>query len=258
MRGEVKLKILILLLSPISVFYVAFTSLFIDIIHNFSVEWVISLLNKNLLFSLYISLISTLLSILIGSFLFYLYPVNNMVLAKIFRLTVFAPHIAFAYLIYLLFSPTGLLSRLFFPYAESIILVNDPYGIGIIIHYVLKEIPFVFLYLLSVNSLNDYKLLNISRDLGASVWETYYRVFFPLKKSSIKVVFILIFSYTLSSYEAPFFLGHYSNQFTSVEIMNNFNSLSIDENSFAQVQAIFLFFINITVGLIVLIRKGKK
>lgn len=253
------LKILILLFfSPVILFYFAVFSLVSKNVKFVSSHSFIDVFDTNLFFSVIVSLLATILSIFIGAGLSYLIYNHKVFSSKIFRFVVFTPHLAFAYLIYLFFSPSGLLFRLIYPFFEDTILVNESFGIGILIHYILKEVPFTCLFLMGTHNIKESKLILISKDLGASKIETFFKVYLPLKKDTLIVLFILIFSYTLSSYEAPYILGHHSRKFISVEAIENFNSIDQFANIKAELQSLIILFVNCFFATLLFVKEKKR
>lgn len=169
-----------------------------------------------LLLSLWISLASTVLSavLAVGAAL---------LLQRSFwgkRLSVFMfqfnlpiPHIVAAIGILFLFSQSGLLSRLgtqiglYEAPSDFAVLVRDPYGIGIILSYVWKEVPFIGVIVLAVlqSMIQDYE--DSARNLGASRWQRFRYVTLPLIAPSLLSTSILVFAFTFGAYEVPGILG---------------------------------------------------
>jgi len=128
-----------------------------------------------------------------------------------FPLTI--PHLVVAVGMMMLVSQSGLLARaayrigLIGDSSQFPVLVFDDLGIGIILVYVWKEIPFIGLIALAVlQSIgNDYE--EQARTLGANSWQTFRHVLLPLIVPGILPGSIIIFAYTFSSFEVPFLLG---------------------------------------------------
>lgn len=87
------------------------------------------------------------------------------------------------------------------------VLLQDRYGIGIILHYVSKEIPFLALIILAVlrTQSDGYDL--VAENLGASRWQRLRYVTIPLVMPSLLSGALLVFAFIFSSYEAPALLG---------------------------------------------------
>lgn len=215
------------ILSPFGLFLLALTELF-EGIHKTNY---IEIIDQSLVFSLFITLISTGFSLFIGSMLSFKLEITKQKhtwIKKLFQLVVLFPHIAFAYITYLFFAPEGFLNRLT---PIELNLVNDYLGLGIIINYIIKEVPFICLLLISSKSHKQDQLLQTSSSLGASKWETYLKVYLPLNISSLSSAAIILFAFILGNYEVPSMLGSNSLQFSSVQALELFQSIDdIDNN----------------------------
>ncbi|WXR62786.1 ABC transporter permease subunit [Peptostreptococcaceae bacterium AGR-M142] len=170
----------------------------------------------SLYFSLYTAFLSAILSIILGIIFSYILVVNdreNKYLDLIYKLPILLPHTIIAFCIYNLISKTGLISRVLF----NIGIINDfsnfhffnfyDNGLGIILAYIFKQVPFVcFLLYIIMNKIDkDYKLMSLN--LGASKTYYFFRVLLPLCKNSLLSTFLMIFSYSLFAYEIPALLG---------------------------------------------------
>jgi putative spermidine/putrescine transport system permease protein len=131
----------------------------------------------------------------------------------LFQLNLPIPHIVAAVGMLFLLSQSGLLARLGaqlglldspsgFP-----ILVRDRMGIGIILSYVWKEVPFIGVIVLAVlQSLSqDYE--DIARNLGANAWQRFVYVTLPLIAPALLSTSIIVFAFTFGAYEVPGILG---------------------------------------------------
>jgi putative spermidine/putrescine transport system permease protein len=128
-----------------------------------------------------------------------------------FPLTI--PHLVVAVGMMMLISQSGLLARtayrigLIGDSSQFPILVFDDLGIGIILVYVWKEVPFIGLIALAVLQSMGYDYEQQARTLGANSWQTFHHVLLPLIVPGILPGSIIIFAYTFSSFEVPFLLG---------------------------------------------------
>lgn len=123
------------------------------------------------------------------------------------------PHLVWAIAVLLLFSQSGLAARL--AYALGLIggpeqfpvLVRDLWGLGIILGYVGKEIPFLTLVVLAVlrTQSADYDL--VAENLGASPWQRLRHVTLPLVLPALGAAALLVFAFVLGAYEVPAILG---------------------------------------------------
>jgi putative spermidine/putrescine transport system permease protein len=123
------------------------------------------------------------------------------------------PHLAFAILLADLIGQSGWVARVLhvagwvaLP-ADFPALVNDRYGLGIVIAYVLKETPFIALVSLTMLRRidGDYELA--AATLGASAWQRFRYVTFPLAAPSVISASLLVFAFIFGAFEVPYLLG---------------------------------------------------
>jgi putative spermidine/putrescine transport system permease protein len=232
---------LFLVFSPFGLFLLAFTILFEGIsFSDFSQTF-----SSNYYFSLLITFTSTFISLFIGSGIAFelIYSKSeskwNKFTQKIFEIVTLFPHIAFAFITYLFFAPEGFIARIS---GLEINLVNDPYGLGIILNYILKEVPFVALLLLSTKGLDMKRYIKISSALGASKFETYINIYLPMNLKTLITAAIVLFAFILGNYEIPSILGSNTPQFTTVESLELFQSIDESDNKQSRVLIIMIFF----------------
>lgn len=176
--------------------------------------------NKNIILgikqSIYISLVSSIFAIIIGIVISYVVSTNGLMKRKIFQLfkiPIIVPHMVSALLIINIFSQSGIISRIFYSlgFIENqemfISLLYDRNGIGIILAYLWKEIPFVILIVSTIMANIDSSLGEAAINLGASKFKAFFSITLPLCKSTIATSFIIIFAYSFGAYEIPYLLG---------------------------------------------------
>lgn len=129
------------------------------------------------------------------------------------QLNLTIPHFVGAIGILYLFSQSGVFARLAHAAGliagpgEFPILTHDPYGIGIILLYVWKELPFITLILLaSLQSLGDDHE-SVARSLGASRWQAFAHVLLPMLMPALLSASALVFAFVFGAYEVPLLLG---------------------------------------------------
>lgn len=171
---------------------------------------------NSLSFSVYISFTSAIISVLIGVMLAYLLfkRSNKGSIEKIlYKIPIIVPHIVAATLVYNVLSQSGIVSRAL--YNLGIIesqkgfpsLIFDDYGVGIIIAYLWKEIPFIALVVYGVlNNISD-KLSQVALNLGANKRQIFFHILLPLTMPSIFTCFIIVFAFAFGAYEVPYLLG---------------------------------------------------
>lgn len=170
---------------------------------------------KSLIFSLRTSFISSILSVLLGILLAYLLCQSkySKIRNSILNLPIIVPHIVVVLLMITLFSQTGIVSRIF--YALNIIdnssnfslVLSDSRGIGVILVYLWKGIPFTAITTYNImRNVND-KLDKVAINLGASKLQSFRYVVLPIAMPSIISSFIILFAFSFGSYEVPFLIG---------------------------------------------------
>ena len=131
----------------------------------------------------------------------------------IFQIPLTVPHLVIAVAMVFMLTPSGLLSRiavkigLIDSSAAFPLLVNDRWGIGIILTYVWKEIPFITLMILSVLRRSGAELLDVGRTLKAGRWQRFRYITLPTIAPSLGAGCLIVFAYTFGAFEVPFLLG---------------------------------------------------
>ncbi|MGM7701502.1 ABC transporter permease [Pseudalkalibacillus sp. Hm43] len=210
-------------------------------------------------YTLYITLVSTIISLLIGLCLtHFLYPylVKDRWKAVIWVPMLF-PHFAAGYLIVLLFSDSGWISGLLFQFGaiseltDFPNLVNDTSGIGIILTYVWKEIPFVVLMLLPVYVQMDQRLKDVVQTLGGKKRDEFFTAQWPYLWPTIIEVAIILFAFIFAAFEVPYLLGVTFPQMTPVLAFDWFYDGNWDQRpvAFASLIVVTAIIVVLTIAL---------
>ncbi len=123
------------------------------------------------------------------------------------------PHVVAATGILLTFSQSGIVSRItnHFGITDSSsdfpIITNDPFGYGIIMSYLWKEVPFLCVLILSALRGPVTNLDETAKTLGASYSYRLRKVILPYIFPSILSGTIIVFAFSFGSYEVPYLLG---------------------------------------------------
>jgi len=123
------------------------------------------------------------------------------------------PHLAMAGALITMIAPSGLLARA--AYAAGLLqqpadfpaLINDRYGVGIVLAYVLKETPFIALMTLALLARLGDEYEQAARSLGASAWQRFRYVTLPLIAPAVVSSSLMVFAFIFGAFEAPFILG---------------------------------------------------
>jgi putative spermidine/putrescine transport system permease protein len=170
----------------------------------------------SLLLSLHIALTSTVLAAgiaIAAALLLRRTGPGRRVILFLFQLNLTVPHVVAAIGILYLFSQSGSLARIaaaggmITRPADFPALVFDPYAIGIILHYVWKEVPFIGLIVMAnMQAIGpDYEAA--ARTLGASRWQAVRHVLLPLIFPGVLWASVITFAFAFGAYEVPAILG---------------------------------------------------
>ena len=173
-------------------------------------------MKSSILFSLYIAFTSSMFSVVVGTLICVIIVINKKtkwMYEKLIEIPIIVPHIVVAIFILNIFSKSGLMARVlaslgFISTQDQFLnLVYDKYGIGIILAYLWKEIPFIIYFVLAIMSNINDSLGQAAVNLGASKYQTFKRITLPLCKNTILSGFLIIFVFSLGAYEIPQLLG---------------------------------------------------
>ncbi len=131
----------------------------------------------------------------------------------IFQVPLTVPHLVIAVAAVFLLAPAGLLSRaavalgLMTGPADFPLLINDNWGIGIILVYVWKEIPFITLMILAVLRNSGRELTDVGRTLKAGPWQRFRYITLPIIFPALGAASLIVFAFTFGAFEVPYLLG---------------------------------------------------
>ncbi len=138
---------------------------------------------------------------------------SGRVSSVVFQLPITIPHLVAAIGIALVVSQTGLGARL----AAALGLIGEPkdfpallydeYSVGIILTYVWKEVPFIALVVLASLRGVAADLEDVARTLGASAWQRFWFVVFPVISPAVVAASLIVFAFTFGAFEVPYLLG---------------------------------------------------
>lgn len=166
--------------------------------------------------SFHIAGTSTLLSLVIATAAVLLLrqtPRGGAVVRFLFQLNLTVPHLVGAIGILYLFSQSGSFARLGHQIglidspADFPALIHDPAAIGIILQYVWKEVPFIGVILLAQMQTIGTDYESAARSLGASRWQTFRHVLWPLLRPAALRAAVIVFAFAFGAYEIPALLG---------------------------------------------------
>ena len=123
------------------------------------------------------------------------------------------PHLVWSIALLFFLSQSGLFARwaawlgLITTPAEFPVLVRDRFGIGVILSYIGKEIPFLTIIILSVLRSQPLGFEVVAENLGANRWQHLRYVTLPQVLPALMAGALLVFGFIFSSYEVPALLG---------------------------------------------------
>jgi putative spermidine/putrescine transport system permease protein len=171
---------------------------------------------RSLLLTLSVSILSTLLTVVLAVLTALLLRRSfrgRGLVSFVYQLPLTIPHMVIAIGLLMLLSQSGLASRaayhlgLITEPAGFPALVHDRLGVGIVLVYVWKQVPFVGLICLAVLQSIGRDYEEQARTLGAGRWQTLRHVLLPLLLPGLLPASIIIFAYVFGSFEVPFLLG---------------------------------------------------
>lgn len=173
------------------------------------------------------------------------------------------PGVVSAFFAYQLLAKTGLFARLAF-HAGWIAearqfpdLVNDAYAFGIVLTFVTVVVPFLLLLFLNVYQNEGLGELSVlARSLGATAWQSVWRVEMPVLLRKTWVLIALYFIFLLGSYEVPLILGQESPQMLSVLIVREIRQYDLTKISEGYVVAV-MYTVLVSVGVVMLFSRKQ-
>jgi len=123
------------------------------------------------------------------------------------------PHLVWSVALLLFLSQSGLFARWaatlgFIETTDQFpVLVRDRFGIGIILSYIGKEVPFLTIIILSVLRSQAIGYDVVAENLGASRWQRLRYITIPQVLPALLAGDLLVFGFIFSSYEVPALLG---------------------------------------------------
>ena len=132
---------------------------------------------------------------------------------KLIQLPIIVPHVVVALFVINIFAQNGIFARL--AYLAGFIaeqqefprIIYSESGLGVILAYVWKELPFIVYFVIALMANINGNLGEAARNLGAGKWQGFFKVTLPLCQHTIFSGFLIIFVFALGAYEMPVLLG---------------------------------------------------
>ncbi len=216
-------------------------------------------------YSAMIALFSLLLSVSAALFVSLKYPrsFSKGLLSYLIYLPLAFPAMVAAFFFFQFMSKAGILSRIFYRlHITSAIeqfpdLVNDKYGIAMIVTHFFLSFPFfilLFINLYKTERIKEYILL--AESLGASKVQSAFKIVVPMLLQKSLHNIILYFIFIFGAYEIPVLLGRSNPEMVSVlavRKLQRFNLLDIPQGyAIAILYSVFVFAL-----ILIMMRKRK-
>lgn len=171
------------------------------------------------------------------------------VLRLLFQLPLPIPHLVGAVGITLLVSQSGLIARALYAIGllhdrgDFPLLVADRFGIGIILVYVWKEVPFMTLLLLAALAGIGDRYEEVARTLGATGWQRFRHVLLPLMLPAMLSASLIVFAFTFGAFEVPLVMGRTYPKALSIWVYERFSDVDLNQRPEAMAVSVLITFL---------------
>ena len=203
---------------------------------------------ESLIFSLKTSFISSTVAVFIGVILAYFLSQEKLSKIKesLLNLPVIIPHIVVVMLMITIFSQSGIISRILYSLniisdsSQFMSLVSDKNGVGVILVYLWKGIPFTIITAYNILKNISNNLEKVAINLGASKLQCFRYIILPLASPTIISSFIILFAFSFGAFEVPFLIGPTTPKALSVSAYTSYISSDLSQRSYAMVINVIL------------------
>ncbi|GAA0181238.1 iron ABC transporter permease [Clostridium sediminicola] len=224
-------------------------------IHHYSEIFRLSY-NKDIIFNtlklgITVSLISTVIGFIFAYAAAYVNMANKRILNAIAILPIISPPFLIGLSAILLFGRVGLITKGLFGMKNA-----EIYGFkGLVLVQVLTFFPVAYLMLVGLLHQIDPSVEEASRDLGASRWQVFRTVTFPLMIPGIANSALLVFIQSVADFGNPMVIG---GNYTTMAVQIYMQGIGSLDMSGATALAIILLLISISAFLLQRFYIGKK
>lgn len=181
----------------------------------------------------------------------------------ILQLPIGVPHLLAGYMLTQVFMKTGWYSRIAYhlgwidSFEQFPMLIHDQWGIGMILAYLWKEIPFIVLliYPFITKLLIDWK--ETAKVLGANFSQTVRWVIVPIVLPVWVGGMWVVFAFTLGAYEIPALLARTSLRLVPVQAWQEYTQFGLERQPLAIAMNVVLAAVSLVIGLILLYLQKK-
>jgi putative spermidine/putrescine transport system permease protein len=141
----------------------------------------------------------------------------------LYKLPMAVPGLIAALVMMTLFESGGLVDRLLEPLGIHMPrLIRDPWGVGVILTSVWKQLPFMTLVITGAFAAIPQDVSQAARSLGAGPWATLLQVEIPLAMPGISAAVLLTFIASMGSFAIPDLVGPPSPRPLAVHMVKEF------------------------------------
>ena len=196
-----------------------------------------------------LALASSVLSVIFGVLIAFLINHTkqaNKLSYTLYKIPIIIPHPVVIIVTIQIFFQTGIISRILYAFGfidgalDFPLLINDQRGVGIILTYLYKQIPFVTLTVFTVLKNLNSKYIQIAQNLGANFWQTMTKVTLPLLTPSIVSAFLITFAFAFGAFEVPFILGNPARATLPILAYHEFRSPVITQRPVAMAMSVVI------------------
>lgn len=207
---------------------------------------------ESALFSLYVALTATVISIVLGTLFAYSIwklPTKFHSLTVITKIPLILPHITVGFIAIIFLAKTGILSAIAFQlglissFETFPNLLYSRFGIDLIAAYVYKETPFVMVMVYASLCRFDRRIIDTAIMLGATGRRCFVILILPFLLPVINTTFIILFVFSFGGFDLPFILGDSSPGMISIRIYDYFfqKDLMLRPVAMAMLTLVFMF-----------------
>ena len=170
----------------------------------------------SIFYSLKVAFVSSFISIILGILICFCMVYTGKdkgFMLSVTKIPILVPHVIVALMLVNIISQNGLLARILYQLgfikeqSDFPLIIFDKAGVGVILAYLWKEVPFVIYFIISLMSAVSSKLGEAAVNLGAGKVEAFFKITLPLCYNTIISAFLIIFAYSLGAYELPLLMG---------------------------------------------------
>jgi putative spermidine/putrescine transport system permease protein len=192
-------------------------------------------------FSLWVATMGTVVAVAIGAGIAWVWTARTARIRRVdlgfVHLNLAIPHVVWAVALGALLSQSGWFARV----AAGIglvdrpdqfpVLVQDRWGVGIILHLITKELAFVLLVVVPLADRRARGAVDAAATLGASPAQQFRFVFLPSVAPALVVAAVVVFAFGLGSFEPASILGGQEPRALAVVALDRFRDADLSQRA---------------------------